>query len=360
VLRLARGLVIEFAELSDPGRDPNKQINEDSSGAADTPSGYLALVCDGMGGHAEGQHASRIAVETVVEFVQAHSTEMPAPAVLRSAIEAAGRAVYQLGGASPMEMRPGSTCVAALLHEGGAEIAHVGDSRAYLLSAGKTKRLTRDHSMVQQMIDAGVLNEELARHHPDASRITRALGIQAEVEVEVRPRPLPLSVNDVLLLCCDGLTDLVTDEEISSVVRGSLATGVAFACQRLVELANERGGHDNITVQLIRILEAPRARAPIEPTLIDESLPTIPETSPTTEEMKTLPGVPDQSVEPAAGRCTEPAPAPLLPAPRPFIAEDRASALPSTTVQGRSLFLVSVAVVAAIVGGVILWWLLGF
>jgi PPM family protein phosphatase len=146
--RSARGVVVDFAELSDPGRDPTKQINEDACAYAETFHGHLAVVCDGMGGHAGGRQASETAIGTILEQArQADQDQLPGQ-VLKNAIQVAGRAVYEVGGNAPQELRPGSTCVALLIHEQGADVAHVGDSRAYRVRAGTVQRLTRDHSMV--------------------------------------------------------------------------------------------------------------------------------------------------------------------------------------------------------------------
>ena len=258
MLGSAHGLVVDFAELSDPGRDPSKQVNEDASGYAETPIGHLAVVCDGMGGHESGREASQTAVRCIIDAARAQAADVLPGVVLKQALERAGRAVYALGESAATAHRPGSTCVALLLHPGGAEVAHAGDSRAYLLRAGQIERLTRDHSMVQELVDSGRLAPEHAHAHPDANQITRALGIDPEVAVEVRPEPLALTPGDVLVLATDGLTDLVADAEIADVVRRRLQNGTAVVCQDLVALANSRGGHDNITALVLSVLELPQ------------------------------------------------------------------------------------------------------
>jgi PPM family protein phosphatase len=254
--RTSDPLKVEFAPTSDPGRDPNKQVNEDSCGYAETRLGHLMVLCDGMGGHYGGQEASRTAIATIFEvFDQANAGATPAE-MLKASIEEAARRVYLLGGPPENRTRPGSTVVAMLLHERGVDVAHVGDSRAYVIRAGQIYPLTRDHSMVQGMIDAGMLTEEQAMGHPDANKITRALGMRPEVEVEVRPEPMELFTGDVLLQSSDGLTDLALGADILGATRQALASGpVQHACNVLVQLANHRGGHDNITVQMVRILE---------------------------------------------------------------------------------------------------------
>lgn len=259
MLGSVHGVVVDFAELSDPGRDPAKQVNEDASGYAETPFGHLAVVCDGMGGHEAGREASQAAVRTIIEHARGSQAELPAGLVLKRAIEQAGRAVYALGGAAPPEHRPGSTCVALLIHPAGAEVAHAGDSRGYLVRRGHLERLTRDHSMVQELVDSGMLSPADALRHPEANKITRALGITPEVSVEVRAEPVPLEPGDVLLLATDGLTDLVSDPEILDVLERRVPSGTAVACQELVQLANSRGGHDNVTALVLAVRELPQS-----------------------------------------------------------------------------------------------------
>src|SRR5271170_7427803 len=161
---------IDFAQASDPGRDPNKQVNEDSCGYAETRFGHLAVLCDGMGGHYGGKEASRTAITTIFEmFEQLPASMLPSQA-LKAAIEEAGRRVYLLGGPPENRTRPGSTVVAMLLHDRGLDVAHVGDSRAYVIRSNQIYPLTRDHSMVQGMIDAGMLTEESAMATPTPTR----------------------------------------------------------------------------------------------------------------------------------------------------------------------------------------------
>jgi PPM family protein phosphatase len=140
-----------------------------------------------------------------------------------------------------------------LIHAAGVDVSHVGDSRAYLIRDGVIYRLTRDHSVVQHMIDAGMLSPADAATHPDANRITRALGMTPEVEVEVTPQSHPIAPADVFILTSDGLTDLLSDQEIQEMARTHLPYGLEVAGRRLIDLANARGGHDNITVQLLRV-----------------------------------------------------------------------------------------------------------
>ncbi len=249
-------LNVEIAQHSDPGRDPNKQVNEDSCGYANTKFGHLCVLCDGMGGHYGGQEASRRAITTIFEQIEKAPAHLTPATALKLAIEEAARRVYELGGPPDNKIRPGSTVVSMLLHDGGVDVAHVGDSRAYVVRSNQIYPLTRDHSMVQSMIDAGFLTEEQAIGHPDANKITRALGMKPEVDVEVRPEPMELFPGDILFQSSDGLTDLALGHELLAAVRQALAAGnVEHCCRELVRMANDRGGHDNITVQMARVIK---------------------------------------------------------------------------------------------------------
>jgi len=240
---------VDYAERSDPGRDPSKQVNEDACGHRETRFGHLCVVCDGMGGHAAGREAAALALATIFEaFKQAPDGALPAE-VLRAGIEEASRRVYAMPTSEVALGRPGSTVVAVLMHAHGTEVAHVGDSRAYLVHEGQIFRVTRDHSIVQELVDRGLLTLQQASKHPDANRITRALGMAPEVEADVRPQPLHHVTGDAFVLCSDGLSDMVEDAEILDAV-GSAPP--AQATGKLVDMANARGGHDNITVVVLR------------------------------------------------------------------------------------------------------------
>ena len=241
--------VVEIAVRTDPGRDPEKQVNEDAAAHAEVKLGLLAVVCDGMGGHAGGKEASELAVKSIVEIVTAAPEKTAPRDALRVAIEEANRRVWSMP-TSEGGFRPGSTVVAILAHAGGAEIAHVGDSRIYLVHSGAITQVTKDHSMVQEMVDRNIIKAEDAAKHPDANKIMRALGIAKDVEVDVRPEPIAFVAGDVFVLCSDGLSDLVTPSEILDIA-GSKPS--AQAAGQLVDLANARGGHDNITAMVMRM-----------------------------------------------------------------------------------------------------------
>lgn len=250
---------VEIAVRTDPGRDPDKQVNEDASIQKETTLGLLAVVCDGMGGHAGGKEASELAIATIVEIIEAAPAATSPGVALKRAIEEANARIWSMPTAEA-GYRPGSTVVAVLAHEGGAEVAHVGDSRLYLVHAGAISQVTRDHSMVQELVDRKLIRAEDAAKHPEANKILRALGIAKDVDVELRPAPLSFVTGDVLVLCSDGLSDLVEPAEILQLA-GSHPP--AQAAGQLVDLANARGGHDNITAMVVRMKSSANLREPL-------------------------------------------------------------------------------------------------
>ena len=253
----ARGIRIEWGQASGPGLDPAKRVNEDSCGYAETPFGHLFVICDGMGGHAGGKQASDIAIRTIFDHLTRTPQSVTPQRVLVDAIQEAARRVYEFGGPPANQQRPGSTCVAVLLHDGSMDVAHVGDSRAYAIRGNQIYRLTRDHSMVQELLDGGVISEQEAIGHPDSNKITRALGMTPDVDVELRQDPMELYDGDIFVLASDGLTDLARNDDILLTVTEYLKSNdVTAVCNELVALANRRGGHDNITVQVVRVTNA--------------------------------------------------------------------------------------------------------
>src|ERR671930_2232713 len=248
--------VVEQAFRTDTGRQ--RDANEDT---------YLAMspvfaVADGMGGARAGEVASRLAAESF-EAVQ-RGTESP-EAYLRAIAKTANARIHRLAEADSTRSGMGTTLTAALLEGDEVGLAHVGDSRAYLLRDEELKLLTSDHSLVEELRRQGRLTDEQAEDHPQRSIITRALGPEREVEVDTmtyRARP-----GDVYLLCSDGLTTMVREERIAEIL--SDFESLDEAVRRLVREANEAGGRDNITVIAFRLDEAEvPARAPGGATLI--------------------------------------------------------------------------------------------
>ena len=278
-----RLVAVDFAERSDPGRDPSKQINEDACAYRVTPLGHLAVVCDGMGGHEGGKAASNRAIAAIFEAFergsqQAESSPRGRAELLRSSIAFANSEVFAL---APPELhaRPGSTVVALLLHPGGVEVAHVGDSRIYMVHGAQVIPLTRDHSVVEQLVAAGVLTPEQASSHPDANQIVRALGMKPDVDVEIAETPFSFVSGDVFILCSDGMSDLVKPEDLLQIVGNAPAAQIAG---QLVDLANARGGHDNITVQVLRARESAEAstQKQIAPTMVAQTVVDSPAEAP--------------------------------------------------------------------------------
>jgi protein phosphatase len=223
--------------------------------------GRLAIVCDGMGGHAGGEIASRLAVKTIIQEYQTDASENVMEA-LRRCIEAANSAVFAEASKPDNELLKGmGTTVTAIVHR--REVVYfgqVGDSRAYLIRGNAIRQMTKDHSLVQQLVDEGLLEESEMENHPDKNVILRSLGVKPKVEVDISYAPL--APGDIYLLCSDGLSGLVSNDEMLSIVRAGVSQGddLRQICERLIDLANQYGGHDNITVQLLRIDEVAGAK----------------------------------------------------------------------------------------------------
>jgi serine/threonine protein phosphatase PrpC len=237
---------IEIASISDTGRQ--RSNNQDSYGEGRAPSGARwIMVADGMGGHAGGATASRVAVETVSSVV-ASSSDAPDVA-LRSALEAANRMVHDEAQRNEQLAGMGTTGVAALFSsDGTAFVANVGDSRAYRMRNGALEQITIDHSLVAEMHRRGMITEEEALVHPRRNEVLRSLGVEPDVQVDLHQ--LELEPGDLFLLCSDGLSGVVRDAEIAAVMHREAP---AQAVRTLVDFANSRGGPDNVTVQIARI-----------------------------------------------------------------------------------------------------------
>lgn len=231
--------------------------NEDAVAVFDPPDpeerrrkGLLFVVADGMGGHQAGEVASETAVETISKEYYGDSDGIVASALVR-AIERANSVIHQQSQEAAAQAGMGTTVVAAAARGTELVVANVGDSRAYLLRDGRFRQVTRDHSLVEEQIRSGILSREEARTHPQRNVITRALG--AETEVDVDTYGGELSAGDGLLLCTDGLSEYVSDEEMGRIVRRSPPQE---AIKGLISLARERGGSDNITALLVKVVPA--------------------------------------------------------------------------------------------------------
>ncbi len=257
---------IEVSSQSDIGcvRDNN----EDSFGYWEPEDdqlflrkGRLAVVADGMGGYEGGQEASRLAVETILAAYRDFGGDDPQQALVE-ALQAAHEQIRRYSFAHPGLRGMGTTCTAAAIVSGahGARgladnycelyYVHVGDTRLYLIRDGHITRVTRDHSYVERLLEAGMITPEEAEHHPQRNILTAALGTNPDLIMDSPARPEPLRPEDVLLICSDGLWGQVRDSELLSTVQNKSAEK---AGRELIELARERGGPDNITVEILRL-----------------------------------------------------------------------------------------------------------
>ena len=253
-------LELEFAQLSDPGLV--RGHNEDFFGhvAPGTPEqarshGWLFALADGVGGQDLGEVASRTAVESMLEGFRGAAPAEPHSAVLPRLVQAANTRVYETGrSAGPGGVRMATTIVACALRFDRVNVAHVGDSRCYLIRRGSAYALTRDHTVVNDQVRIGVLSAKEAARSEARHVLSRSLGNDLFVNVDTSEHQiLP---EDVLLLCSDGLHGALPADELAGVV--ARTPGLSAAAQCLVELANERDGSDNVTVQLIRIRSVER------------------------------------------------------------------------------------------------------
>jgi protein phosphatase len=248
----SEGLVI--ASATDVGR--KRSGNEDAhalwvseDAAVRARRGLLFVVCDGMGGANAGEVASQLAVETVLDVVRTAETPDPA-ATLREAVESANGAVHSQATANTDQRGMGTTCTALLVRGKEVWIGHVGDSRAYLVRGGKIQKLTQDHSLVAELIEKGHLTEAEAKHDHRRNVVTRSVGALEHVQVDAERVVDKLRPGDALVICSDGLHGQVTDFEIG-MIAGEQAPDEA--CASLIDLANERGGPDNITAIVVRV-----------------------------------------------------------------------------------------------------------
>ncbi len=222
--------------------------NQDSYAASElSDKALFAVVCDGMGGAAEGALASSEAVRLIKKRISEHysddMSDLSVKSLLVSAIENANKSIYELSLSNDKYEGMGTTVVAALVANGYVYIAHAGDSRAYRISNGILNQLTRDHSVVQRMVEIGRITAEEAEAHPDKHIITRALGVDEEIRVDFCQESF--EDDDLLILCSDGLTNYIEPEDILRLTEDGCYYNYA---DRLVNLANQNGGGDNITV----------------------------------------------------------------------------------------------------------------
>ncbi|MBI5921569.1 MAG: Stp1/IreP family PP2C-type Ser/Thr phosphatase [Betaproteobacteria bacterium] len=248
---------LETVSRSDAGMV--RSHNEDSVYL--NPALGLAVLADGMGGYNAGEVASGM-VTTLLgsELEKAFGRQEPqlqgndgqrrAHDLLEQEIARANHAVYQAAQSQPQYAGMGTTLVMALFYDNRMTVAHIGDSRLYRLRGEEFLQITRDHSLLQEQIDSGILTPEQARHSQNKNLVTRAVGVDPTVEAEIHD--YETSPGDIYLLCSDGLNDMVEDEEIGMTVQ-MLSANLELAATQLVQMANDNGGRDNVSVILVRI-----------------------------------------------------------------------------------------------------------
>jgi len=239
-----------YAGLSDVGLQRSE--NQDSFGQFPVDSldsyqsgGLLFIVADGMGGHENGKEASHMAVSVMADEYYAKQ-DKDIEQLLNRSIQTANATIFQKASTSSHQM--GTTLSALVVKENLAHIAHVGDSRIYLIREGMLRQLTTDHTKVEELKRAGIINKEEAKNHPEKSVLHRALGIKEQVRVDLATNIL-VKPADIFVLCSDGIA-LVKKDELVNIVRNETPQS---ACQKIIALANSRGGHDNSTVQVVKI-----------------------------------------------------------------------------------------------------------
>ena len=233
-----------------------RTVDEDSILVADLSFGVnsesskflLLAVADGMGGHAKGEEASKIALNAIARAVipdLLNNTSFTK--ILEKGIQNANQDILDYTAKNPEASGMGTTSVCAVVKDNQIHLANVGDSRAYRVSDDEICRVTKDHSYVQALIDEGEITEEQAREHPRKNEITRAVGIMPSIEVDTMK--LTLDSDESLLLCCDGVIAHLSDDDIHKIIRDS--PDPQTACQEIVDMANERGGSDNISLIIL-------------------------------------------------------------------------------------------------------------
>jgi protein phosphatase len=234
--------------------------NEDS--IATDPQIGLAVLADGMGGYNAGEVASGIATALISsETREALARHAPheldkssgsplATRLLREIIARANTSIFQSANSQPQYAGMGTTLVVTLLCNNQITVAHIGDSRCYRFRGDKLQQITRDHSLLQEQIDSGLLTKEAAKRSQNKNLVTRALGIEPQVEAEIRT--YPAQTGDIYLLCSDGLNDMVDDDDIEMTL-AAIGGNLPLAADQLVQMANDNGGRDNVSVVLIRV-----------------------------------------------------------------------------------------------------------
>lgn len=236
-----------IANCTDVGRV--RQVNEDSMTTFDSPNGRVIVVCDGMGGQNAGDVASQLAVKVIEDILIDNAFNTPAEAITQS-IVAANNAILRKAAQNPDLGGMGATCVMLIIKDGKVHYGWVGDSRIYYVAGNNIMQLSKDQSYVQQLVDAGEISEEEAEHHQDKNQITNALGVDGMTPPEIGESPITPAVGSVFLLCSDGLSGMVNNQNILATVANKKLS-LKQRADQLVQQALEAGGLDNVTVQLV-------------------------------------------------------------------------------------------------------------
>jgi protein phosphatase len=227
--------------LSDIGKV--RKLNEDYLGCHEDLDKKIYVVADGMGGHNAGEIASKLAVETTIEYINSICCIEDLESVLKEAIEFSNKRIYEFSKKNLSLNGMGTTITASLIRGNKMVVANVGDSRCYIIKNNQLHQVTKDHSLVQELVDNGTITSEEAFTHPNKNIITRALGTSSSVNVDT----YVLDTMDItkVILCTDGLSNSLTNEEMFEIVQNNTSIS---SCQKLVDISNEKGGRDNITV----------------------------------------------------------------------------------------------------------------
>lgn len=239
--------MIKTASRSDVGK--KRQLNQDVVYSSELPVGNLPnlfIIADGMGGHKAGDYASRYAVDTI-EKETLESLEENPEIILQKAISKANKDIREISHQNPDMEGMGTTIVAATIYGKYMKVANVGDSRLYIINGKKIKQITRDHSLVEEMVRIGELDRTSARNHPNKNIITRAVGVTASVVADFFD--VELKDGDVILMCSDGLSNMLEDEEIRMIACAQ--RDIIEKAEALVRAANNNGGKDNISLIII-------------------------------------------------------------------------------------------------------------
>jgi serine/threonine protein phosphatase PrpC len=259
-MRTVRLKNFDFASHTDKGRV--RERNEDFLSYFDTFNGHVFVVCDGMGGHNAGDVASELAVETIGKFFNQKYISNPFEAI-ETAMFAANETVYNYSIGNDYLFGMGTTMVLLLIRDDKIYYGHAGDSRLYLFKNNILDQITTDHSYVQQLLQKDLITVKEAQYHPRRNEITKAIGLTKTLDPEVSPKAIIPQNDDYLIICTDGLTNMVSDEEISKILSG--AQNLNEKAAKLVNKANKNGGLDNISVQIIKFHNLDDEPEPDEP-----------------------------------------------------------------------------------------------